>query len=98
MIRSLLLMPAGNVSSPTHAPVSESFFLADSAKVTTAAPNMMMSLIISRPAIDKYGNPCAESPSAGTHASGVVTRNDSVVRLIKIRRKLPTAAKPGAKP
>jgi hypothetical protein len=30
-----------------------------------------------------------ESPRAGTHASGVVTRNESVDRAMKIKRKLP---------
>src|SRR5579864_1262972 len=65
--------------------------LAESARVTTAAPNMMASLMISRPAPDRYGNPSVEAPNAGTHASGVVTKNESVVRDIRIRRKLPTA-------
>src|SRR5216684_631780 len=65
--------------------------LAESARVTTAAPSMMASLMISRPAPERYGNPCVEAPNAGTHASGVVTRNESVVRDIRIRRKLPTA-------
>src|SRR6266851_8265461 len=64
--------------------------LAESARVTTAAPNMMASLMISRPAPARYGNPCVEAPNAGTHASGVVTRNESVVSDIRIRRKLPT--------
>src|SRR6201987_2333559 len=65
--------------------------LAESARVTTAAPSMMTSLMISLPAPDRYGNPCVEAPNAGTHASGVVTKNESVVRDIRIRRKLPTA-------
>src|ERR1700724_747604 len=65
--------------------------LAESARVTTAAPSMMASLMISRPAPERYGNPCVEAPNAGTHASGVVTKNDSVVRDIRIRKKLPTA-------
>jgi hypothetical protein len=47
--------------------------------------------MISRPAPDRYGNPCVEAPNAGTHASGVVTKNESVVRDIRIRRKLPSA-------
>src|ERR1700692_546815 len=65
--------------------------LAESARVTTAAPSMIASLMISRPAPERYGNPCVEAPNAGTHASGVVTKNDSVVSDIRIRRKLPTA-------
>src|ERR1700756_451607 len=65
--------------------------LAESASVATAAPNMMASLMISRPAPDRYGNPCVEAPKAGTHASGVLTKNESVVRDIRIRRKLPSA-------
>src|ERR1700688_4504684 len=65
--------------------------LAESARVTTAAPSMMASLMISRPAPERYGNPCVEAPNAGTHASGVVTKNDSVVSDIRIRRKLPAA-------
>src|ERR1700751_3213303 len=54
--------------------------LAESARVTTAAPSMMASLMISRPAPERYGNPCVE---AGTHASGVVIKNESVVRDIR---------------
>src|ERR1700756_3611814 len=65
--------------------------LAESASVATAAPNMMASLMISRPAPDRYGNPCVEAPKAGTHASGVLTKNESVVSDIRIRRKLPMA-------
>src|SRR6266404_7055883 len=65
--------------------------LAESARVTTAAPSMMASLMMSRPAPDRYGNPCVEAPNAGTHASGVVTKNERVVRDIRMRRKLPAA-------
>src|ERR1700737_2989080 len=70
--------------------------LAASAIVTTAAPSMMESLTINRPAPERYGKPCVEDPIAGTQASGVVTRNDSVVHAIRIRRKLPTAETCGA--
>src|SRR5580692_253236 len=65
--------------------------LAESARVITAAPSMMASLMINRPAPERYGNPCVEAPNAGTHASGVVTKNESVVSDIRIRKKLPTA-------
>src|SRR5258707_2257016 len=75
--------------------LSDNQVLAESARGSTAAPSMMASLMISRPAPDRYGNPCVEAPNAGTHASGVVAKNESVVRDIRIRRKLPTSETSG---
>ena len=49
---------------------------------TTAPARIAVSFITSRPAPESNGNPYSPLPRSGTQTSGVVTRNDSVPRVI----------------
>src|SRR5262249_2899016 len=69
---------------------------AESARVTSAAPIMIASLITKRPAPDSSGKPCSGLPRGGTQTSAVVIRNDRVTNDITQTRKLPTAATLGS--
>ena len=63
---------------------------AQSDKTTTADAKIQTSLITNRPAPVNNGNPCSPLPRSGTHASGVVTRNDRVPKVIKMTNPVPT--------
>ena len=63
---------------------------AQSASTTTAPARIAVSLITNRPAPDNKGNPCSPLPKSGTQHSGVVTRNESVPKVINMTRPVPT--------
>ncbi len=48
-----------------------------------------MSLITKRPAPESSGNPNSPEPKLGTQHSGVVTKNESVPKVIIITNKSP---------
>jgi hypothetical protein len=76
-------------SPMTHSVHVARYAFAESAIVTSAAPSMMASFSTRRPGPARNGKPCVVSPTAGTHASGVVTRNESVVSDISATHRAP---------
>ena len=63
---------------------------APSANTTTAPARIAGSLITKRPAPVNNGKPCSPLPKSGTQHSGVVTRKESVPKVINMTSPDPT--------